>query len=302
MLSAELALVVQPHVPASPGMVLGDALELIFSAQQNLFSPPHRRVEGADQPHQSNRPAMSRDEAQLLTSRIKSGLGEVPLLLLEAHERRAWVPLRHHSWERYVRTEFGLSRSRSYEILDQARVKRTLGTLVGEGHLPPISALAAVQIKPYLNEVVAEIRRQLEGGSPEVGIEGVVVENIRRARLRARAAAAERSRSNGRRSSAAAVWPRLVRAPDGSADMVDDGARGALRSLAEAVHLLADQPPAAQFIWSLSEQEIGQLTLLPAAACWVSAAAAAWSARCANRTSSTVLPRFQASPRKRSAV
>src|SRR5919106_4677116 len=69
------------------------------------------------------------EAARELTNRIKTGLEgifdqiyEVEQLLLEAHNRRAWQALGYKTWEEYVKTEFDLSRRRSYQLLDQARV------------------------------------------------------------------------------------------------------------------------------------------------------------------------------------
>ena len=46
--------------------------------------------------------------------------------MLEAHDRRAWQALGYPTWEQYVKKEFNLSRSRSYQLLDRAKVTHAL--------------------------------------------------------------------------------------------------------------------------------------------------------------------------------
>src|SRR5205085_3735221 len=67
------------------------------------------------------REPMSEAEARAATERIRTATRFVCLLLLEVHEGRGWLALGYGNWERYVQSEFGMSRSRSYELLDQAR-------------------------------------------------------------------------------------------------------------------------------------------------------------------------------------
>ena len=78
-------------------------------------------------------PEISVDGAKQLTSLIREGieaalghLSEAWELLLEAHNRQAWKVLGYDSWGEYVHTEFDMSRSRSYQLLDQANVTQAL--------------------------------------------------------------------------------------------------------------------------------------------------------------------------------
>ena len=207
---------------------------------------------------------LNRDEAVDLTARIKAGLGELPQLLLEAHRRRAWLPLGYRSWEEYVRREFRLSRSRSYELLDQATVNAALRSVCGEPSLPPISALAAIQIKPLLDEVVDEIQEELSTplGRNE-GVESVVMEAVKRARIRARSSRLDRETP--------------VVELDGNARTLTHRER--IAQLAAAVSLLASQPAPEAVALSLDAEDVDRLALLPEAAGWLAGLAAALSAR-----------------------
>jgi hypothetical protein len=106
-------------------------------------------------------------EARALTQRIRTATREVCLLLCEAHERRAWVALGHRSWEQYVQAELSLSRSRSYELLDQARVILELRDAAGIDAIPEVSAYLAVQIKPRIRQITQAIRQQVSAASEE---------------------------------------------------------------------------------------------------------------------------------------
>lgn len=122
----------------------------------------------ADEFEQPTLPPLSLREAQVLTARIKSEMNQVCLLLAEAHDRRVWKVLGYKTWEQYVRKEIGYSRSRSYEILDQAKAIRSIQAAVGTTKVPEISAYAARQIKPYLPELSDEIRKAIdEAPSPD---------------------------------------------------------------------------------------------------------------------------------------
>jgi hypothetical protein len=96
--------------------------------------------------------------ARKLTAQIRTATRQVCLLLLEAHERRVWVVLAYTRWEDYVSAEFGFSRSRSYELLDQARVILAVQEAASLPEVPDISGYAASQIKHHLPEITEEIR------------------------------------------------------------------------------------------------------------------------------------------------
>lgn len=270
VVSAQLARAVEPVVPTvAAGVSLDAAVEHVFRCQETLFmSRPHDDVV----PRPRHRPGapdatgdpLNRDEAVDLTARIKAGLGELPQLLLEAHRRRAWLPLGYRSWEEYVRREFRLSRSRSYELLDQATVNAALRSVCGEPSLPPISALAAIQIKPLLDEVVDEIQEELSTplGRNE-GVESVVMEAVKRARIRARSSRLDRETP--------------VVELDGNARTLTHRER--IAQLAAAVSLLASQPAPEAVALSLDAEDVDRLALLPEAAGWLAGLAAALSAR-----------------------
>jgi len=107
---------------------------------------------------------MDEAEAQEITNRIRGTAEALWSLLLEAHERQAWKALGYDRWEDYVRTEFGMNRSRSYQVLDQGRVIRAIGDAADVqdlGHLPRITHEQTREIKPRLGDVTAAIRERI---------------------------------------------------------------------------------------------------------------------------------------------
>jgi hypothetical protein len=287
VVSAELAARLLPYIPSvQGGMLIVDALELVFSEQEPHLIAARSRVEsphslagaaplaGAErpQPPAGDRPASPRalagvpdgefeprlaplDEAgaRELTQRIRNATRHTCMLLVEAHERRAWSALGYRTWEQYVQREFRLSRSRSYELLDQARVIRELRGAAGISEIPDISAYAALQIKPHLREITQDIRDRTPGLSPERAIVVVaeVVEDLR-ARVRA-------ERQPGSRRSE----ERTVRQAD-------------LTRLFGAIDCLAAMPPPTTTAAQIPDEAVARLVAIDLAVQWLARFAAEW--------------------------
>jgi hypothetical protein len=200
VVSAAVAARLRQHVGGvAVGMLIADAIELVFAEQEPCLSGSwseggaHREAASAERAVElvAARAAGGRGQplteacARALTERIRNATQHVCLLLREAHEGRAWSALGYRTWEQYVKREFNLSRSRSYELLDQGRVIAELQMAAGLSEIPDISAYAAVQIKPYLAEVTTSIRERArkQPGARLVEIIGDVVRQ-QRARIR----------------------------------------------------------------------------------------------------------------------
>ena len=100
---------------------------------------------------------MTRDEARAVTEQIRGALLELWGLLLETYEGAAWSPLGYASWREYATTEFGISKSRAYQLLDLARVERALREAAGCPDLK-ISEAEARDLKPCLEEVTGALQ------------------------------------------------------------------------------------------------------------------------------------------------
>lgn len=98
-------------------------------------------------------------EARVITDTIKEHTTAVWNLLIEAHERQAWKALGYSTWAAYVSNEFNLSRSRSYQLIDQARTIHAIEAAVST--VVDISERETRDIKDDLPEVIAEIEERL---------------------------------------------------------------------------------------------------------------------------------------------
>ncbi len=123
---------------------------------------------------------LTADAAKALTGRIRGCLERAYILLYEAHQRRAWVALGYATFADYVAGEFQMSRSRAYQLLDQARVVREISAAASTS--VDIPEAAARELKPYLPVVTEQIRARVAVVDPEKAPE-IVEEVIRESRL-----------------------------------------------------------------------------------------------------------------------
>jgi hypothetical protein len=231
-------------------MPLTDALDLVFHEQEAILADP------MCEPAAWTERTMSTVEAREITARIKAKVDGVAELILEAHDRRAWAALGYRSWERYVKAEFGFSRSRSYEMLDQARVKRALKAVAGRA-IPHVPARTAAAIRPILPKVVNTIQRRLraEASDPDAIVREVIRDTM----------------SHLRRHSPANAGPRVSSGPMRA--LTQRGhLRAAIKSravdldtLVAVVDFLAEMPPALEIWRALSDKDLRRLSRLPAA-------------------------------------
>lgn len=107
------------------------------------------------------------DQARQLTNTIRDASEVLWVLIARAHAGKAWSALGYESWEGYVRSEFDMSRSRSYQLLDQARVIAAIESAVPAGTEIHLSEAAARDLKSVIEEAIPEIRERTEGLKPE---------------------------------------------------------------------------------------------------------------------------------------
>jgi hypothetical protein len=119
-------------------------------------------------------------EAQALTAKIKDSVDRTWRLLSNAFEWRAWEALGYRSWEAYVRDELGISRSRAYQLLDQAKVVREIQAAASV-HNVDISEAVARDIKPHLAQVAEQVREAV-ADVPAPARPAVVADVVRNAR------------------------------------------------------------------------------------------------------------------------
>lgn len=119
---------------------------------------------------------LTTEQAVKLTETIRNASEVLWVLLSRAHAGKAWLALGYASWESYVYSEFDMSRSRSYQLLDQARVIREIEAAVPAGTQIHMSEAAARDLRGVLDEVIPQIRERTQGLIPAEA--SLIVEQI----------------------------------------------------------------------------------------------------------------------------
>lgn len=99
---------------------------------------------------------MSKSAAQELTKDIQSTSTALYVLLKKAHDNKAWVSMGYSSWSEYISNEFQFSRSRSYQLINQASVIEEINEASGVPMY--ISERDARSIKNRLPEITEKIK------------------------------------------------------------------------------------------------------------------------------------------------
>lgn len=120
---------------------------------------------------------LTTDQARELTDTIRSTSEVLYVLLARAHAGKAYRALGYGTFAEYVQEEFAMSRSRAYQVLDQARVVAAIEAAAPTGaDLPAISEAAARDLKSIIGEVVPEIKARTENLPADAA--GEIVEEI----------------------------------------------------------------------------------------------------------------------------
>lgn len=110
---------------------------------------------------------LDRTQAEALTAHIRNAADVMYVLIARAHAGRVWEALDYPSWEAYVRDEFNMSRSRAYQLLDQAKVVAEIQAAAPIGTQIDINEKTARDLKKVLGEVTGEIADRTDGMTPE---------------------------------------------------------------------------------------------------------------------------------------
>lgn len=112
-------------------------------------------------------PELNADEAQALTQHIRAATDVLWTLVARAHAGRAWKALGYTSWESYVSAEFNMSRSRSYQLLDHARVVSAIEAAAPVGTVVQLNERSARELKAHLEQVTEVVGESTAGLSPQ---------------------------------------------------------------------------------------------------------------------------------------
>jgi hypothetical protein len=200
---AEIVERIRTELPQlQPGIGIRAAIEMVFAEQRSALEAPHpvakaRSDVGQGDAWLGGRPkvsqALSPEAARALTDQIKARAREMSLLLVEAHDRKAWKALGYRSWTEYSRKEFGFSRPRSYELVVHGRVIKELTAAVGDGRVPEVSPYAAFQIRNRLGHIQSDLSERLRDGAAEPEATAIVqgyIDELRQSAKQGRSAEA----------------------------------------------------------------------------------------------------------------
>lgn len=126
-----------------------------------------------------SRPLLTVDQARELTNHIRSTADTLYVLIARAHAGRAWEALGYKSFEGYVTEEFDMSRSRAYQLLNQAKIVEAITAAAPEGTEVHITEAVARDLKSIISEVTGEVEEKTKGLDPDDA--GAVIEELIRA-------------------------------------------------------------------------------------------------------------------------
>lgn len=138
-------------------------------------------------------PEMNREEAANHTEMIKAAIEslhvkaeEIGNMLLEARSRGAWRAMGYASWEEYTRDEFHLNRTKSYQMLNRARVLLALEQAIdGTGaEIPEMTNEEVAAVNADLAEVVAIVTDRVQENQEPEAVTEVIEEVVRETKKR----------------------------------------------------------------------------------------------------------------------
>lgn len=159
----------------------------------------------------SNVTAMTKAKAKALTQRIRDGVESIVTLLRQAYDEGAWKALGYETWEAYVKTEFAMSRSRSYQILDQGRVIEEVKSAAGLSTMVDIDERQARAIKGDLPAVTAEIRSRVDLGETPEQVAADVVAKAAARKAEREARGRQQAENDRQREAARAALPDAIK-------------------------------------------------------------------------------------------
>lgn len=110
---------------------------------------------------------MNERQAKEITEAIRSTAIAVFVLISEAHKHKAHKALGYSTWAEYVKEEFDMTASRSYQLLDFGKAVEMIETAVPEGTNVKLTEAQARDIKRELPKITEQLQEETAGMSPE---------------------------------------------------------------------------------------------------------------------------------------
>jgi len=100
--------------------------------------------------------AMSRTEAEEITSDIQQNFDSLGLMLETARNRKAWKALDYKDFGSYCDNEFGKTQRRAYQLIEESKIAQTLKEEGGQDlKLPASSNLRLLKDLPVEQQIEA---------------------------------------------------------------------------------------------------------------------------------------------------
>ena len=110
--------------------------------------------------------AMTKAAAEEVTEAIKSYATATWVLVKRAHDGKAWKSLGYSTWADYVKTEFDMSTSRSYQLINQAKVIAALEDAAPSGTKLLLTEAQTRDIKQQLPRITEKVKKETVGDDP----------------------------------------------------------------------------------------------------------------------------------------
>lgn len=124
---------------------------------------------------------MSEGKAREITDAIRAAASATYILLAQAHAGKAYKALGYDTWAEYVKEEFDISASRSYQLLDLSKAVQMIEAVTPEGTVVKLTEAQARDIKRELPKITEAIREETDGLEADQATEAVdrIIDDIR---------------------------------------------------------------------------------------------------------------------------
>jgi hypothetical protein len=112
-------------------------------------------------------PPLTYDEAKHLTESIRATADVLYVLIQRAHAGKAWLALGYSSFGDYVNEEFDISRSRAYQLLNQANFIQQIESVAPEGTHISLNEASVRDLRDSIESLLPEIQEATRNLSPE---------------------------------------------------------------------------------------------------------------------------------------
>jgi hypothetical protein len=117
--------------------------------------------------------AMTEEAARRVTDSIKAAATATWILIKRAHDGKAWKSLGYSTWSEYVSTEFDMSTSRSYQLINQASVISELESAAPDGTRLMLTEAQTRDIKDTLPKITERVKAETSNDDPIVAADKI---------------------------------------------------------------------------------------------------------------------------------